>query len=176
MNTEAGKLAKEQVESIKEQLMTAHKQEIDTRDTKITGLNAALDTALVDNAITEALTDSEVKGNPALLTPIMRKGVKRVERDGAQVVVVVDDKGVPRVNGQAQNMTPKELALELKGVKEYQGAFEGSGHAGSDGVKSGDQRKQITLDDKSRPVDRITKGLQDPATVRGAAGPEASQL
>jgi len=169
--SEAGKLAEQQITAAKQALMQTHEAALNEKDTVIAKLDAALDDALVESAIANALADGEVKGNPTLLTPLMRKHVTRKEADGVFKVVVVDKDGNPKVNGKADPMSVKEFALELKGDKQYAGAFEGSGHSGGGGSNDRDRdtSRAKQLGDKASPVDRISAALRDPKTVAGAA-------
>jgi hypothetical protein len=165
--TEAGKLAEQQIEAMRAQLRDSHAAELSEKDTRILSLESALDISVVDNEITRALSDKEVRGNSVLLGGLMKQHVKRVEKDGKFVVQVVDENGVPKVNSKADPMSVKEFALELRANKQYSGAFEGTGSAGGGGTPPGPGKPKIDPD-KMTSTQRISRGLSDPATVAGA--------
>ena len=170
--SEAGKLAGQQVEEIRKQLKESHEKEISDRDTLIATQAGQLDDAVIDREIGDAL--SEHKGSRELLSPIVRKLVKRVEKDGKQVTQVVDENGVPRVNNKADPMTVSELVADLKTQEAYRGGFEGTGHSGTGGDGDGDDRRRVTDrkpgDDNVHGQSRIERALKDQQTVAGAAG------
>ncbi len=166
---EAGKLAEKQVAAMKETLLASHKEELGKRDARVTTLEGYLYGALVENAIKTALGDGEVKGNYDLLEGIMKRHVKLTEEDDKFVVQVVDENGVPKVNSKADAMSVKELALELRGDKRFQGAFEGTGHTGGGHHQDGDKPPKPGDDSGGTGAARIRRGLSDPAQVRGAS-------
>lgn len=82
-----------------------------------------------DAAVAEAITKH--KGNPLLLTALVRSKVAGFDDDGDFVARVVDAKGNPVTNEDGTPKTVEALVAELKGNRDYAGAFEGTGGTGS---------------------------------------------
>ena len=122
--------------SLKEQLVAEHKKEIEKRDAHATKLEKALDRVAIDDAATTAI--AKLEGRPTLLLPHVRRYLKRVEEGDDFKVIVVDDKGNPRVSGtNGDLMTVDQLVAEMKTKDEYAGGFKGSGASGSGAGGSG---------------------------------------
>jgi hypothetical protein len=126
----------EAVEAVKKQMTEAHQKELDTFKTRETKLTSALESQLVDNAVTKAIV--EANGNSALLLPHIKQGVKMHQNDeGDFVAIVVDNKGTERfsLTEAGKMMTIAELVGEFKGNDQFKSAFSADsrgGGAGSD--------------------------------------------
>ena len=94
---------------------------------------------------------------PTLLLPHVRRYLKRVEEGDDFKVIVVDDKGNPRVAGaNGDLMTVEQLVAEMKTKDEYAGGFKGTGASGSgaggSGVTSTGDQILITRADGRNPA------------------------
>ena len=131
----------EQVEVVRKQLTDAHQLDMERVGKQVTGLKSALETELIDNAVTTALT--EANGNAKLLLPHVRTSVKVVEEDGTFRAVVVDSSGNERFSTTkaGEKMGIGELVGEFKVNETFAGAFAadngGGGGGGDDGRGGG---------------------------------------
>ena len=135
-------------DKLKEQLVTKHKSditeyenrlkaEVTVRDEKNKLLRTALETALIDAESARVLATPGTKGSVRLLQPHIRSQVKVIEEGNNYVARVVNDKGEIRIgDAEGKPMTIAGLVLEMHGMPEYAGAFDGSGASGS-GALSG---------------------------------------
>lgn len=114
-------------------------QTVEERDAQIQQLHKQLEQQLISSTATQAIT--EHKGSVKLLLPLIRHQTRMVkDEDGNVQVVVVDEKGEPRISTRSSstgNMTIEELVEEMKNDKEFARAFEGSGGSGSGGHEGG---------------------------------------
>lgn len=145
----------EQLEALKNQLVTAHGKEKQKLQARIDSLTAAYEDTAITSAATVAIADA--KGAPALLLPHVRKSVRLADVDGRPAVQVVDDKGNPRVNKDGQPLTIKDLVEEMRADTTFGRAFDGSnaGGAGSGssggggGGAAGKKRSAMSVTEKS---------------------------
>lgn len=144
----------EAIESVKQQLLTAHGKEREKLTKKLEKMNAELERALVDSAATMEIVAA--KGSPVLLLPHIKKFTKMVEQDdGRFVVQVVNEKGEPRVRDDGAPMSLSNLVEELRSNNQFGRAFEGNGSSGSGmgagggGGGAAKQRSKMSVDEKS---------------------------
>lgn len=148
-------------DKLKVQMSDKHQEELSKRDGREKKLLGALEQKTVDADAVSAL--NEHKGNVTLLLPHVKAHVRMVEEDGAFVARVVDDAGNPRVNGDGNFLTVRELVSEMRDQETYAKAFEntvksgggtppnGSGGQGSGGkgvIPSDLKRSTMTTKDK----------------------------
>jgi hypothetical protein len=119
---------KGEYDKLLQQVKDQHAKELADRESQASALRKALDRNLVDREA--ALVCNELKGNATLLMPHIRSLTKVVEEDGEFSVRVVDAAGDPRVNGEGQPLSIKELVSEMRSQDTYAGAFAGSGSSG----------------------------------------------
>ena len=133
----------EAVEAVKKQMTEAHQKELETFKTREGKLTTALETQLIDNAVSKAIL--EANGNSALLLPHVKQGVKMQQNDeGDFVALVVDAKGTERFSTTeaGKMMTINELVLEYKGNDAFKSAFSadnsgaGAGNRGQGGKQN----------------------------------------
>lgn len=142
-------------DKLRAQMLEKHQTELKTREEKVGLMRTALESYLVDAGATQEL--AAAKGVPGLLLPHVKSQVKVIEEDGSFQVRVVNAKGEPRVNGDGQFMTIKDLVSEMRQSEIYARAFEGSGASGSGTPPSGSgrsgqsskPRSQMSIDEKS---------------------------
>lgn len=115
-------------DKLKGQMTEKHTEELTARDTREAKLLTALEKKTIDADAVSAL--NEYEGNVTLLLPHVKAHVKMVEEDGAFVARVVDDAGNPRVNGEGNFLTVRELVSEMRDQETYATAFKNT-------VKSG---------------------------------------
>jgi len=115
-------------DKLKLQMTEKHNEELAKRAERENKLLSALERKTIDADAVAAL--NEFKGNVTLLLPHVKGHVRMVEEDGAFVARVVDDQGNPRVNGEGNFLTVRELVSEMRDQETYAKAFDA-------GVKSG---------------------------------------
>ncbi len=98
------------------------------REEKVT-LRQRFEDRLVDNEAITAIASNN--GFPELLIPIVRKHMKVVDEEGQPKIIVVDNKGEPRVNGKGEPLSVAEMVAEMKGHDVFAHAFKGTGQSGS---------------------------------------------
>jgi len=121
---------KEQIESIKAQLLDAHGKEKAKLETELKELNADLSEAKINSVALQELTEqgSVKKMNPLLLQYVkMNTRLRKV--DGKNIVEVVGVDGNPRLSSDGSNMSIPQLVTEMKPL--FPNAFEGNGASGS---------------------------------------------
>lgn len=112
-------------DKLKEQMNNAHRSELAKKDETLAALRRRLNTELVDKtAVSEIAAAS---GVPDLLLPHVQRFTK-VDDDFN--VVVVDAKGDPRVKGNGDPFTIKDLVAEMRSSEIFGRAFNGTGHSG----------------------------------------------
>lgn len=109
-------------DKLKLQMTEKHNEELGKRTERENKLLAALERKTIDADAIAAL--NEFKGNVTLLLPHVKGHVRMVEEDGAFVARVVDDQGNPRVNGEGNFLTVRELVSEMRDQDTYAKAFE----------------------------------------------------
>lgn len=148
------------------QLLEKVQKDIDSRETRIKTLSAALERKLVDAEATSAIANA--KGSAKVLLPHIKAHVKVVEEDGEFVVHVVDSKGNQRIgDSKGTPMTIAQLVEEMKQDPDFARNFEGTGSSGGGASKStagGGGVKTISADQMMDYVDEILAG-----TVKVAA-------
>lgn len=113
-------------DKLKAQMNTAHQSELAKKDETLAAMRKRLSSELVDkNAVSEIATAG---GVPDLLLPHVQRQTK-VDDDFN--VTVVDAKGDPRIKGNGDPFTIKDLVAEMKASDVYGRAFNGSGNSGS---------------------------------------------
>lgn len=146
------------LEKMKKELVESHEKEKQVLLKERDELRGTVDSYLIDSEATSAL--AELKGSPKLLLPHVRSSVKVVkEKDGRYYARVVDKDGDPRVNGQGQPLTIKDLVGEMKKSSDYAMAFEASGNSG--GGKPPGNSGGTPGGNTLHGVSRIQKGLSD---------------
>lgn len=144
----------EAIESIKQQLLTAHGKEKARLESRLTKLTGELERALVDASATAEIVAA--KGSPVLLLPHVKKFTKMVEGDNGHFSVqVVNERGEPRVRDDGTPMSLSNLIGELRANTQFGRAFEGNGSSGS-GMGAGGggggaamKRSKMSVDEKS---------------------------
>lgn len=118
---------------------TKLESDIRERDEKLAAQQKSLESLLIEGQLASALTGQDGKpiGSAKLLMPFVAPHLK-IEQgaDGKPRVVVIDEKGGPRMtkkSGSADNMSLEEFVLSLKTDKDLAGAFYGTGHKGDAG-------------------------------------------
>lgn len=128
-------------EKLKAQMREQHQKELETREQRTTRLKKELERHLIDSQATSAI--NELQGNVTLLLPHVKAHVTLIEGDdGSYKAQVVDDTGTPRVNGDGNLLTIKDLVSEMRSSEVYAGAFKateksGGGTPPADGGKGG---------------------------------------
>lgn len=114
---------------------TESEQAWKTRESKLVGTIAE---AVRDAEATAIMADPNIKGNPALLLPIIQSSVRVVEtKDGKWRTSIIDPRtGAERLTTSKDKqptdpMDLREFILELKGNSKYTGAFGGSESRGT---------------------------------------------
>ncbi len=110
------------------QVREQNQKVLDAKEAQINGLRGFIDTTLVEGDAARAI--AEHKGSIKVLLPHVRAQTKVVEEDGKFRVVVVNDKGEPRVNGEGKPLAISDLVAEMKQSQDFGRAFEGTGHSG----------------------------------------------
>jgi len=91
-----------------------------------------LDATLIEADATTIMAKESIKGNPALVLPLLRPLTDTVLENGKlRVRVINPETGSERVGKTGGAMTMEELLLELRGKEEYASAFGGTGKSGS---------------------------------------------
>lgn len=117
------KLAKVNIEKIKQELAQAHAAEKAQKDATIGELRGQLDSMLIDNAARSAIAPFSKDPDLALL--VVRQQVAVVEEDGKRQVFVVDGQGDRRYNPATQApMTIPDLIEEMRRTPKYQRLFD----------------------------------------------------
>lgn len=132
----------------------------------LTAKERAIERHLVDAQATAAI--AELKGIPALLLPHVKASVKVIEEDGEYSVRVVDASGNPRVNGQGDYLSIKDLVGEMRQSEIFGRAFEATGMTGS-----GSGQSKSTGGIKDKKLSEMTKA--DKAKFIGENGLAAWQ-
>jgi hypothetical protein len=132
----------EAVEAVKKQMTEAHAAELKAFESKTAKLTSALESQLIDNAVTKAISDAG--GNATLLLPHVKQNVKMVQTDeGDYQAVVVDPKGTERFSmvNAGKTMQIDELVGEFRTQDTFKSAFVadssgGGANRGSGGTKT----------------------------------------
>lgn len=125
------------IESAKKELIEKHTGELTAANKKSDGYRAALDKVVRMDAARAAI--ARAKGSPDLLLPHVLDRTQFVEnQDGTFAVVVVNEKGTPRIgDSQGNPMTLDQLVAEMKSNEVYGRAFEASPAGGSGAQNNG---------------------------------------
>jgi hypothetical protein len=129
---------KANVEKIKAEAAKQLEEAMNAKDKIIGEKTSALETHLIGDVATRALT--EAKGSAELLLPHITGRCKVVEDDGKYVVRVVDPQGDFRSNGKGGWMGVSALVEEMKGEDKFARAFESEAPGGG-GTKPGSTAK-----------------------------------
>ena len=111
------------------QLTKKHEEALAEAKSKEDGLNRQLEGVHVGRQITEAL--AEHKGDPVLLTHLVREKLQVVADDSGERRVIVVDKDGDKRHHDGAPMTTSQLVAEMKESAKYGKAFEGTGSSGS---------------------------------------------
>ncbi len=111
------------------QLTKKHEDALAEAKSKEDGLNRQLEGVHVGRQITEAL--AEHKGDPVLLTHLVRERLQVVADDSGERRVIVVDKDGDKRHHDGAPMTTSQLVAEMKESEKYGKAFEGTGSSGS---------------------------------------------
>lgn len=131
----AGEAAAAELEAAKQAITSSFQSKLDEANKVNEGLTGEIRSLLIDNRTTSAIAAAE--GNPALLSPMIKGECEmRVADTGERVVVILDDKGEPRYNGEGSLLTIEQRVSELKEDPAFQGAFSGQVRGGSETKKS----------------------------------------
>lgn len=134
----------EEIERIKQELTAQNKSALEARDkaleeskTALAQMQASLHNHLVVSTATSAI--AKASGTPELLMPQIKSRTKVVmDERGQHVVQVLDDEGLPRVNGATmQPLTIAEYVDELKASPVYGQAFKAVGTSGGGAKPNG---------------------------------------
>lgn len=131
-NAEADKIANTKFEAAKSQLLEQFENEKKPLVERNEKLFSELDKAKRVQAATQAIV--EEGGNPDVLLPHVLGSTKFVEKDGEFAVLVVDDKGNPRIgDSSGGSMNLKQLVSEFKKKDAFAPLFSASGKSGGGG-------------------------------------------
>jgi hypothetical protein len=143
-------------EKMKEQIVSKHKLELEDFEKKNKSLKSTLEKTLIEAEAVRQLAD--LKGNTTILLPHIKASTVVVEEEGEFVVRIIDAKGTPKVDGQGNYLTIKDLVTEMKASETFGCAFQGTGASGSgsrsDGQGGGNHnpnlsRAKMTAKEKS---------------------------
>jgi hypothetical protein len=144
----------EAIESIKQQLLTAHGKEKSKLEARLNKAVEKLNAAMVEGSAIAAITAAG--GSPALLLPHIKGVAKLLENDGDFAVAIVDSKGQPRVRDDGSPFTIQNLVEEMRANEQFGRAFDGSnasgagiGDGGTGGGAAEKKRSKMSLDEKS---------------------------
>ena len=128
----------EKYEGERGQLVKKHDFELGNLNTKFEAARTQLSKALITSAAKTAIT--EANGSVDLLSPIIERHVRMVEKEDGQFrAEVVGPDGVARLSpksGSMEPMTIEELVSEFRGNDKYGRAFDASGSTGAGGPGS----------------------------------------
>jgi len=131
---------RKEMESIKNKLTN----EIKVNTTKLSAREAQLAEALINMQANNILANPDIKGNPALLMPVIKQHVRMREEGDRFVPEIIDENGQPlmsTVTSSTDPMNLQEFVETLKTDSRYAGAFEGINAAGSGGAGGGNPPK-----------------------------------
>lgn len=111
-----------------QQVQDQHKKTTDALTARTNSLMGYIQSTLVEGEAARAI--AEHKGSINILLPHVKARTKVVEEDGQFRVVVVNEKGDPRVNAEGKPLAISDLVTEMKQDKEFGRAFEGTGQSG----------------------------------------------
>lgn len=149
------------VNSIKEQLVSAHQNEIQARDTSISKLRQMVEKSAIDAEIEKAVMAE--KGDPFLLTPFVRNHVRpKWNDDGSFEVQIVNRDGNPWVkDGSGATASIRDVVASFKTHESLARGFEASGKSGSGssnvnggGGHAGLQRSKMDFAAKGEFIDK----------------------
>lgn len=126
-------------DKMKQQMLENHTKELTTLKDSNKSLQQTLERHLTEAEAVRQI--AEQKGNPTILLPHVKAATRVVLEDGDYQVRVVDEKGNPRVDGQGNYLTIKDLVAEMKSSTVYGCAFASSGASGSGASGDGQQDK-----------------------------------
>ena len=137
-------------DKLREKMQETHKLERKQDADLNSVLRGALDTVLVDNLATSAISKAE--GNVALLLPHVKSHLTVVEKDGEFATRVLDADGTPRINEKGEAFSVTALVNEMKANDTFAPAFSnpnsgggaggsGSGAGGAPGAQSNPFKK-----------------------------------
>jgi hypothetical protein len=129
---------------------------VGAKDAELADKDKALAKHLIGDVATRAI--SEAKGNPALLTSLVRDQCKMVKDGEEYVVRVVDAQGDFRSDGAGGFLGVKGLVAEIKNDKQYAQAFESEAPTGG-GTPAIQSKPQINRPGEKSPVNKISDGL-----------------
>lgn len=101
-------------------------QALKAKDDAIVAMRKRIESELIDKNAIAAI--AAAKGKPKLLLPHVQRHVRVDENFN---VMVVDDKGDPRVNGKGEPLGISDFIDEMRQSEDFGAAFEGSGQSGS---------------------------------------------
>ena len=155
----AGKGAKLDLDKIKQDLAAAHAKETDAKVKQIGGLQAQLESILVDNALRSSIGDQSVDAD--LLLPFAKNFVKTINEDGRFNAVVVDADGSRRYSGATgQPMTVTELIADMKRNPKYAPLFKSESPKGSGSLPGAAGGRQRATEGKVSSLEKIKAGLE----------------
>jgi len=127
---------KEQIESIKTQLLDAHGKEKAKLETELKQLSDDLAEAKINSVALQELT---VQGGEEKMMPLLLQHAKANTRlrkvDGKNIVEVIGTDGNPRVGSDGSNMSIPQLVTEMKTL--FPNAFKGSNATGGGSNNAG---------------------------------------
>lgn len=139
--------------------------QLTAREQEARALQAQLESHLIGSSATKAIT--EARGAVSLLLPIVKAKTKVIKtEDGHFNAVVLDDAGQVRLSPKASStahMTVDELVAELRGMPEFERAFEGTGSSGGGGGSGGNRSPGST--GYSNPFAAATLNLTEQARL-----------
>lgn len=124
--SEASKLAEEKIKEFEEKhtsKLTAkqkewqklHEKEVGERDKTIGTLKNQLSEMMIDSSAKDALVNAKIRSEHLeLLLPKVTGAMKLAESEDGVSVEITDNEGNPRVRSDGQNMTVKDLVVELQ--------------------------------------------------------------
>lgn len=122
-------------DKLREKLIGKHDEAMLGQAGEVKVLRKALDTVLVDNLATSAI--SEAQGNVALLLPHVKSALTVVEADGEFTTRVLDSDGTPRLDDKGEAFSVTALVNEMKANDTFAPAFFNPNSGGGAGGASG---------------------------------------
>lgn len=145
--------------ALRDQLAKEHTSVVEPLKAKLAELESGLFKSVAERDALEAMGKPEIKGNSALLLPLIQSELKVMVVDGKQVTAVLGPDGKPRYR-MTDNalLTVEDRLKELRAKPEYGGAFQGSGGSGTGAEGRGSASTTVI------PADQLLDNLEGVAS------------
>lgn len=150
--------------ALRDQMAKEHTAILEPLQTKLKQLETGLFRSVAERDALEAMGKPDVKGNSALLLPVILPELEVQTIEGRQVTVVKGPDGKPRYRMTDNALfTVEDRLKELRAKPEYGGAFEGTGTGGTGADRGGGSggKPVVQLTDQKSflaQVDKIASG------------------